>query len=71
MYALEKPVRGIFLLLSNEFFKEARSNDVNLDDRHGTAKDCMAFDNLFKQLGFSVVIKTNLGADVRGFAVIW
>ena len=54
-------------MLSNQFFKEARANNVELADREGTGKDSISLDNLFRQLGFRVITKVNLNAQVRGF----
>ena len=54
-------------MLSNQYFKEARANNVELADREGTGKDCISLDNLFRQLGFHIIIKVNLNAKVRGF----
>ena len=64
---MDRPVRGICLMLSNQFFKEARANNVELADREGTGKDSISLDNLFRQLGFRVITKVNLNAQVRGF----
>lgn len=62
-YPMHRPKRGIFLLLNNMLFKRAREEKVKLEDRHGTEKDQMALDMLFKQLGFEVVIESNLTAQ--------
>ena len=67
VYCMDRPVRGICLMLSNQFFKEARANNVELADREGTAKDSASLDNLFRQLGFRIITKVNLNAQVRGF----
>ena len=66
---MDRPERGIFLLLSNQYFKEARANEVELADRDGTGKDCIALDNLFQQFGFLVIKKFNLNAQVRRFNI--
>ncbi|KAK7093978.1 hypothetical protein V1264_007657 [Littorina saxatilis] len=63
VYPLHRPERGIFLLLSNQYFKDARANNIELADRDGTAKDCHALDTLFCQLGFHVVKRLNLTAE--------
>ena len=62
---MHKAQRGIFLLISNEFFKEARANGETLADRDGTGKDCHGLQELFKQLGFRPVVRMNQTADVR------
>ena len=67
VYCMDRPVRGICLLLSNQYFKEARANSVELADREGTGKDCVSLDNLFRQLGFRIITKVNLSAQVRRF----
>ncbi|KAL8599688.1 hypothetical protein ACOMHN_064134 [Nucella lapillus] len=69
IYAMHKPTRGIFLLIGNEHFKNARENGVDLDDREGTGKDTMALTALFNELHFSVVTKVNLYAQKMVAAV--
>ena len=67
MYPMDKPVRGICLLLSNQDFKEARANSVELADREGTDKDHGSLETLFTKLGFYVILQTDFSAQVRDF----
>ena len=64
VYPMFRKKRGIFLLISNKFFKQARANHVHLIDREGTQYDCNALDSLFEQLGFEVERKTNCTVQV-------
>ena len=64
---MDKPVRGICLLLSNHDFKEARANHMEFADREGTDKDYNALRTLFEKLGFDVILGTDLTAQVRDF----
>ena len=66
-YPMDKPVRGICLLLSNQDFKKARANHMEFADREGTDKDYKALVILFKKLGFDVILETDLTAQVRDF----
>ena len=66
-YCMDKPVRGICLLLNNQDFKEARANDVGLADREGTDKDFTSLKTLFTKLGFHIIPGTDLTAQVRYF----
>lgn len=57
-------MRGIFLLIDNNNFKDARTAGLDLGDRDGTNFDRLALDMLFRQLHFDVIVEKDCKAQV-------
>lgn len=54
VYPMSKPIRGLCLVISNQYFKQAVANGENLEDRDGTDVDRQALQTVFENLGFEV-----------------
>lgn len=69
IFPLWRKTRGIFLLIDNNNFKDARTAGLDLGDRDGTNFDRLALDMLFRQLDFDVIVEKDCKAQEIADAV--
>ncbi|XP_071109423.1 caspase-8-like [Haliotis cracherodii] len=63
VYNMNTKPKGLFFLVNNFNFEEARKRNRSYEDRDGTQTDAKALTELFKQFGFKVEQRDDLTAE--------
>ncbi|XP_075464764.1 caspase-8-like [Ascaphus truei] len=63
IYKMEKKPHGWLVIMNNYNFEEARSRNVQLNDRKGTEKDAEAITDVFKARGYVIKEHKDLTGD--------